>query len=91
VATADAIVNPLRKLQVSDETTDILGWNNRLSPFPQTKPLTVFTAVIIWILAILLGMPSVLFSDIKSYPVFTAMGNITIEVCSPFRDPEYAK
>nr|XP_036669888.1 neuropeptide CCHamide-2 receptor isoform X2 [Drosophila suzukii] len=57
----------------------------------QTKPLTVFTAVIIWILAILLGMPSVLFSDIKSYPVFTAMGNITIEVCSPFRDPEYAK
>ncbi|XP_037728440.1 neuropeptide CCHamide-2 receptor [Drosophila subpulchrella] len=57
----------------------------------QTKPLTVFTAVIIWILAILLGMPSVLFSDIKSYPVLTAMGNMTIEVCSPFRDPEYAK
>jgi len=45
----------------------------------------------IWILAILLGMPSVLFSDIKSYPVFTATGNMTIEVCSPFRDPEYAK
>ncbi|XP_039226497.1 neuropeptide CCHamide-2 receptor isoform X2 [Drosophila yakuba] len=57
----------------------------------QTKPLTVFTAVMIWILAILLGMPSVLFSDIKSYPVFTATGNMTIEVCSPFRDPEYAK
>ncbi|XP_016966623.1 neuropeptide CCHamide-2 receptor [Drosophila biarmipes] len=57
----------------------------------QTKPLTVFTAAIIWILAILLGMPSVLFSDIKSYPVLTAMGNMTIEVCSPFRDAEYAK
>ncbi|KAI8037582.1 hypothetical protein M5D96_009737 [Drosophila gunungcola] len=55
----------------------------------QTKPLTVFTAVIIWILAILLGMPSFLVSDIKSYPVYTANGNMTIEVCSPFRDPEY--
>ncbi|XP_044315911.1 neuropeptide CCHamide-2 receptor isoform X2 [Drosophila rhopaloa] len=57
----------------------------------QTKPLTVFTAVIIWILAILLGMPSFLVSDIKSYPVVTVKGNITIEVCSPYSDPEYAK
>ncbi|KAH8373083.1 hypothetical protein KR009_011635 [Drosophila setifemur] len=57
----------------------------------QTKPLTVFTAVMIWILAIILGMPSFLVSDIKSYPVITSSGNISIEVCSPFRDPEYAK
>lgn len=45
----------------------------------------------IWILAILLGMPSFLVSDIKSYPVLTANGNMTIEVCSPFRNPEYAQ
>ncbi|BFG06436.1 neuropeptide CCHamide-2 receptor [Drosophila madeirensis] len=57
----------------------------------QTKPLTVFTAVIIWIMAILLGMPSFLVSDIEVYPMPTAAGNGTIKVCSPFRSKIYAK
>ncbi|XP_017092331.2 neuropeptide CCHamide-2 receptor isoform X1 [Drosophila bipectinata] len=57
----------------------------------QTKPLTVFTAAMIWVLAILLGMPSFLVSNIKSYTVLTPNGNMSIEVCDPFRDPEYAK
>ncbi|KAM8713784.1 hypothetical protein ACLKA7_014021 [Drosophila subpalustris] len=51
----------------------------------QTKPLTVFTAVIIWVFAIILGMPSFVISDIKTYPnIPTAKGNITIQVCNPF-------
>ncbi|KAH8355017.1 hypothetical protein KR093_004019 [Drosophila rubida] len=54
----------------------------------QTKPLTVFTAVIIWVLAIILGMPSFVVSNLKTYPV---AGNITILVCSPFSTPIYAK
>lgn len=57
----------------------------------QTKPLTVFTAVIIWVFAIMLGMPSFIVSDIQSYNISTPNGNITIEVCSPFRSKIYAK
>ncbi|XP_017868955.1 PREDICTED: neuropeptide CCHamide-2 receptor [Drosophila arizonae] len=57
----------------------------------QTKPLTVFTAVIIWVFAIMLGMPSFVVSDIQSYNITTPNGNITIGVCSPFRSKIYAK
>ncbi|TDG39986.1 hypothetical protein AWZ03_013591 [Drosophila navojoa] len=56
----------------------------------QTKPLTVFTAVIIWVFAIMLGMPSFVVSDIQSYNITTPNGNITIGVCSPFRSKIYA-
>ncbi|KAH8413642.1 hypothetical protein KR222_002541 [Zaprionus bogoriensis] len=57
----------------------------------QTKPLTVFTAVIIWVFAIMLGMPSFIVSDLQSFPVSTANGNSTIRVCSPFSTKSYGK
>ncbi|ALC41060.1 CCHa2r, partial [Drosophila busckii] len=57
----------------------------------QTKPLTVFTAVSIWILAILLGMPSFLVSYLHTYNLPTPEGNMTIYVCTPYYSMDYAK
>ncbi|XP_060658154.1 neuropeptide CCHamide-2 receptor [Drosophila nasuta] len=57
----------------------------------QTKPLTVFTAVMIWVLAIILGMPSFVVSNLKTYPLASPTGNITILVCSPYSTSIYAK
>ncbi|XP_034477392.1 neuropeptide CCHamide-2 receptor [Drosophila innubila] len=50
----------------------------------QTKPLTVFTAVVIWIFAIILGMPAFIISDIEIHNVTTPKGNTTIQACYPF-------
>ncbi|XP_030375519.1 neuropeptide CCHamide-2 receptor [Scaptodrosophila lebanonensis] len=49
----------------------------------QTKPLTVFTAVMIWVFAILLAMPSFVVSDLQEYPLLDN-ASLTIKVCSPF-------
>ncbi|XP_068146405.1 neuropeptide CCHamide-2 receptor [Drosophila tropicalis] len=57
----------------------------------QTKPLTVFTAVIIWVFAIILGLPSFLISNIQGYTMTTPSGNITIEYCAPYQSKNYAK
>lgn len=52
----------------------------------QTKPLTVFTASMIWIVAILLAAPSFIVSDIQEIhiPPSKNSENLTILVCSPF-------
>lgn len=47
----------------------------------QTKPLTVFTAVMIWLLAIVCALPVAIRSDEQSIMVGN---NKTIVVCSPF-------
>lgn len=49
----------------------------------QTKPLTVFTAVMIWVLAIICAMPVAIRSDEQSV-VVGMYTNHTIMVCSPF-------
>lgn len=52
----------------------------------QTKPLTVFTASMIWIVAILLAAPSFIVSDIQEIYIQPSKNsdNLTIIVCSPF-------
>ncbi|XP_037941378.1 neuropeptide CCHamide-2 receptor [Teleopsis dalmanni] len=49
----------------------------------QTKPLTVFTAVMIWLVAILLATPSLVVSDVLDIDI-NDKRNLTIYVCSPF-------
>ncbi|KAG5318075.1 CCH2R protein, partial [Pseudoatta argentina] len=60
-----AIVNPIRR--------HVAGLS--------AKPLTVLTASLIWVLAIVIAMPAVLFSEIMSVPV---LGNRSILICNPF-------
>jgi hypothetical protein len=48
----------------------------------QTRPITVFVAVFIWILASFFSLPSALVSDIVEYNV--ELSNRTIVYCSPF-------
>ncbi|XP_012062657.1 PREDICTED: neuromedin-B receptor [Atta cephalotes] len=60
-----AIVNPIRR--------HVAGLS--------AKPLTVLTASLIWVLAIVIAMPAVLFSEITSVPV---LGNRRILICNPF-------
>ncbi|XP_018054285.1 PREDICTED: neuropeptide CCHamide-1 receptor-like [Atta colombica] len=60
-----AIVNPIRR--------HVAGLS--------AKPLTVLTASLIWVLAIVIAMPAVLFSEITSVPV---LGNRSILICNPF-------
>ncbi|CAD7012965.1 unnamed protein product [Ceratitis capitata] len=52
----------------------------------QTKPLTVFTASMIWLLAILLATPSFVVSDLQEIEIPPTKGhdNLTIIICSPF-------
>ncbi|GAB0089529.1 neuropeptide CCHamide-2 receptor [Sergentomyia squamirostris] len=47
----------------------------------QTKPMTVFTAVMIWIIAIVFALPVVIRSTVVERPV---PGNKTILICDPF-------
>ncbi|XP_023716015.1 neuropeptide CCHamide-1 receptor isoform X2 [Cryptotermes secundus] len=61
-----AIVNPMRR--------HVAG---RLS----AKPVTLFTALVIWILAILLAMPAAIFSFVREIQL---EGNKTIKVCHPY-------
>ncbi|XP_035900899.1 neuropeptide CCHamide-2 receptor-like isoform X1 [Anopheles stephensi] len=74
-----AIVNPLRKLQFASP------W------FLQTRPLTVIVAFLIWVLAIICAIPSVVMSEV----VVVHLSNKTIEYCSPFgprkKDSNYSK
>ncbi|XP_059608148.1 neuropeptide CCHamide-2 receptor [Phlebotomus argentipes] len=51
----------------------------------QTKPLTVFTAVMIWIIAILFALPVVIRSTVVERPVNR---NKTILICDPFGPEE---
>ncbi|XP_029660851.1 neuropeptide CCHamide-2 receptor-like isoform X1 [Formica exsecta] len=60
-----AIVNPIRR--------HIAGLS--------AKPLTILTACLIWVLAIVLAMPSALFSNVPAIPL---QGNRSILICSPF-------
>lgn len=60
-----AIVNPIRR--------HVAGLS--------AKPLTILTASLIWVLAIVLAMPAALFSDVSSIPL---RGNHSILVCNPF-------
>lgn len=54
----------------------------------QTKPLTVLTAVLIWVLACIFALPSALFSNVHS----VALNNHTsILICSPFPKKSYQK
>lgn len=57
----------------------------------QTKPLTVFTAVMIWILALICATPALIVSE----AVTIVMNNVTnrsIIVCTPFGpDGDYTK
>lgn len=46
-----------------------------------TKPLTIVTAVSIWIASMVLALPAVVFSNVKSGMIHD---NRTIEFCSPF-------
>ncbi|KYN30092.1 Neuromedin-B receptor [Trachymyrmex cornetzi] len=66
-----AIVNPIRR--------HVAGLS--------AKPLTVLTAFLIWVLAIVIAMPAVLFSEVTSVPV---LGNRSILICNPF-PKEFAK
>ncbi|XP_054739378.1 neuropeptide CCHamide-2 receptor [Anastrepha obliqua] len=52
----------------------------------QTRPLTVFTATMIWMVAILLATPSFVVSDIQEIhlPPTRHNENLTIIVCTPF-------
>ncbi|XP_011206046.2 neuropeptide CCHamide-2 receptor [Bactrocera dorsalis] len=52
----------------------------------QTRPLTVFTASMIWIVAILLAAPSFIVSDLQEIhiPPSKNSKNLTIVICSPF-------
>ena len=47
------------------------------------KPLTILTASLIWVLAIILSIPDALFSHV---PTIVLKGNHTILICSPFPD-----
>ncbi|XP_075168951.1 CCHamide-2 receptor [Haematobia irritans] len=49
----------------------------------QTKPLTVITAGLIWMLSIFFALPSLLVSDLQ-YIEISSENNFTIIVCSPF-------
>ncbi|XP_077276412.1 neuropeptide CCHamide-2 receptor isoform X3 [Temnothorax americanus] len=60
-----AIVNPIRRHMAG------------LS----AKPLTILTASLIWVLAIVLAMPAALFSYVSSIPL---SGNHSILICNPF-------
>lgn len=54
------------------------------------KRLTILTTLLIWILAIVLAMPAVLFSHVMSIPIF--FGNCTnyVLICNPYPE-EYGK
>ncbi|KYN04928.1 Neuromedin-B receptor [Cyphomyrmex costatus] len=60
-----AIVNPIRR--------HVAGLS--------AKPLTILTASLIWVLAIVIAMPAALFSEVTSVPV---LGNRSILICNPF-------
>ncbi|XP_076661339.1 neuropeptide CCHamide-2 receptor-like [Halictus rubicundus] len=60
-----AIVNPIRR--------HVAGLS--------AKPLTILTASLIWVLAIVLAMPAALFSYVPTVPL---QGNHSILICSPF-------
>lgn len=66
-----AIVNPIRR--------HVAGLS--------AKPLTILTASLIWVLAIVLAMPDALFSYV---PVITLEENRSILICSPFPE-EFGK
>ncbi|XP_076377397.1 neuropeptide CCHamide-2 receptor isoform X2 [Megalopta genalis] len=60
-----AIVNPIRRHAAGSSA----------------KPLTILTASLIWVLAIVLAMPAALFSHVPTVPL---QGNHSILICSPF-------
>ncbi|XP_046405979.1 neuropeptide CCHamide-2 receptor-like [Ischnura elegans] len=67
-----AIVNPMR----------------RHAGHLSTGPLTLISAIGIWVLALLFAMPAAVFSFIKPYDV---AGNHSIEVCTPYPSEVYAR
>lgn len=60
-----AIVNPIRR--------HVAGLS--------AKPLTILTACLIWVLAIVLAMPAAFFSNVPTVPL---QSNHSILICSPF-------
>jgi len=48
---------------------------------------TILTAVLIWVLAIVLALPGALFSYVK--PIYLG-GNVTVLICNPFPE-EFGK
>ncbi|XP_025261813.1 neuropeptide CCHamide-2 receptor [Camponotus floridanus] len=62
-----AIVNPIRR--------HVAGLS--------AKPLTILTASLIWVLAIILAIPAALFSHV---PAIQLQGNHSILICDPFPD-----
>ncbi|GLV34742.1 CCHamide-2 receptor [Carabus blaptoides fortunei] len=54
----------------------------------QTKPLTVLSAVLIWVLAAIFALPSALFSNVQDMPISE---NKSILICTPFPDVPYQK
>lgn len=60
-----AIVNPIRR--------HVAGLS--------AKPLTILTACLIWVLAIVLAMPAAFFSYVPTVPL---QSNHSILICSPF-------
>lgn len=60
-----AIVNPIRR--------HVAGLS--------AKPLTILMASLIWVLAIVLALPAVLYSDVETELLIT---NQSIFVCNPF-------
>lgn len=89
-----AIVNPLRKLQVSfnEKKKRNTGRKKNLQGaqnfFLQTKPLTVLSAILIWVLACIFALPSALFSNVHDVEIDN---NRTILICSPFPNVTYQK
>ncbi|XP_011704113.1 PREDICTED: gastrin-releasing peptide receptor-like [Wasmannia auropunctata] len=60
-----AIVNPIRRHMAG----------------LRANPLTILTVTLIWVLAIVLAMPSALFANVYSIEIHE---NLTISICSPF-------
>lgn len=53
----------------------------------QTKPLTVMTAIFIWVLAIICATPAAIVSNLVDLPVKNKTMNWTIVTCQPYGDP----
>ncbi|KAG4071909.1 hypothetical protein HA402_006070 [Bradysia odoriphaga] len=53
----------------------------------QTKPLTVITAILIWVLAVVCATPAAIVSNLVDLPVKNRTTNWTIVTCQPYGDP----
>lgn len=57
---------------------------------PQIKPLTLLTAILIWMLALVLALPGAIISRLEVIPL-TNTSNLNITVCSPYPAPPYKR